>query len=199
MSIANQTSPEPTDFREALTRSVREHWVLYLIEGVVLIVLGLLAIAVPLLAGLAATIFLGWLFLISGIVGLVTTFRARRAPGFWWALLSSVLALLAGAVLLWWPLQGMISLTFVLIAYFLIDGIASIMMAVEHRQGPSRGWGWLFASGVVDIVLAIMLFLGLPGTAAWAVGLLVGIDLVFGGVSLVALAVSAQKSGQVIA
>jgi uncharacterized membrane protein HdeD (DUF308 family) len=93
----------------------------------------------------------------------------------------------------------MISLTFVLIAYFLIDGIASIMMAVEHRQGPSRGWGWLIVSGIIDVILAIMLFLGLPGTAAWAIGLLVGIDLVFGGVSLVALAVSAHKSGQVTA
>ena len=91
---------------ERVAQSIRDHWVLFLVEGIVLVVLGVLAIVVPPIATLAVTILIGWLFLISGIVGLVTTFMARHAPGFWWSLLSAVLAIAAGVVLLVWPLSG---------------------------------------------------------------------------------------------
>src|SRR6185436_7517536 len=100
-----------SELQRALAQSIREHWVLFLIEGIVLVVLGLLAIIIPPIATIAVTIFLGWLFLISGVVGLVTTFWARHAPGFWWSLLSAVLAIAAGIVLLAWPVSGAVSLT----------------------------------------------------------------------------------------
>jgi uncharacterized membrane protein HdeD (DUF308 family) len=87
-----------SELQRALTQSIREHWGLFLTEGIILVVLGLLAIIIPPIATIAVTIFLGWLFLISGIVGLVTTFWARHAPGFWWSLLSAVLAIAAGIV-----------------------------------------------------------------------------------------------------
>src|SRR5438105_1518856 len=114
-------------------QSIRQHWLLFLIEGIVLVVLGILAILIPPLATLAVTILFGWLLLISGIVGLVTTFMARQAPGFWWSLLSAILGIVAGVVLLVWPISGTMSLTFLLIAFFLIEGFASIMFAIEHR------------------------------------------------------------------
>src|ERR1700747_383321 len=92
---ARMTS-EPFDAaRVAVARIVRAHWKLFLIEGVILVVLGLLAIALPMVAGLAVTVLFGWLFLISGIVGLFTTFSMRRVPGFWWSLLSGVLGVVA--------------------------------------------------------------------------------------------------------
>ena len=188
-------SPSDSGLRGALARSVRAHWVLYLVEGIVLALLGLLAIAVPVLASLAAAIFIGWLFFISGVVGLVSSFWARRAPGFGWGLLSSALALIAGLVIVWNPFQGVLTLTFILIAYFLIDGIATILWAVAHRRQSAGNWIWALVSGIVDIVLAVMLLMGLPGTAAWPIGLIVGIDLVFAGVSLVALALSARQAG----
>src|SRR5262245_66026294 len=93
-------SPEGTDIQRAIIKSIREHWKLFLIEGVILTVLGILAIIVPQVATLAVTIFLGWLFLISGVVGLITTYMARNAPGFWWSLISAAIAVLAGGVLL---------------------------------------------------------------------------------------------------
>ena len=93
-------SGDAHQLQRALAQAVHEHWVLFLVEGIILVVLGLLAIIIPPLATIAVTIFLGWLFLISGIVGLVTTFWARHAPGFWWSLLSAVLAIAAGIVLL---------------------------------------------------------------------------------------------------
>jgi hypothetical protein len=97
-----------------------------------------------------------------------------------------------GLVLLAWPVGGAVSLTLVLIVFFLIEGIASIMYALEHRQQLSGRWGWMLASGIVDLILAAMIFAGLPGTAAWALGLLVGINMLFGGSALVAMALHAR-------
>jgi uncharacterized membrane protein HdeD (DUF308 family) len=142
---------------------------------------------------LAVAIFIGWLFLISGIVGLVTTFWMRHAPGFWWSLLSAVLGIVAGIVLIGSPVSGAISLTLVLIVFFIIEGVASIMFALEHRRELSGRWGWMLASGIVDLVLAAIIFAGLPLSAAWALGLLVGINLVFGGSALVAMALHARS------
>src|SRR5499433_2249187 len=163
-----------SELQRALTQSIREHWGLFLAEGIILVVLGLLAIIIPPIATIAVTIFLGWLFLVSGIVGLVTTFWMRHAPGFWWSLLSAVLGIVVGVMLLASPLIGAFSLTLVLIAFFLIEGAASIMFALDHRRELSGQWIWMLVSGIIDLGLALMIFAGLPSTAAWAVGLLVG-------------------------
>ena len=183
---------DANQLQRALAQSVREHWVLFLIEGIVLVVLGILAIVVPPLATIAFTLFLGWLFLISGIVGLFTTFWARQAPGFWWSLFSAVLAIAAGIVLLAWPVSGAVSLTLLLIVFFTIEGVLSIMYALEHKKELSGRWGWMLASGVIDLVLAAIILIGLPGTAVWALGLLVGINMLFGGSALIAMALHAR-------
>ena len=173
-------------------RSLREHSLLFIIEGVVLVVLGLLAVLLPPLATLGVTIFLGWLFLVSGIMGLIATFWARQAPGFWWSLLSAALGIAVGLVLLVSPASGAVSLTLVLSVFFAVEGIASIMYALDHRQQLSGRWGWMLFSGLIDLILAAMILLGLPGTAAWAIGLLVGINMIFGGSALVAMALHAR-------
>jgi uncharacterized membrane protein HdeD (DUF308 family) len=180
--------------QRALAQAVREHWKLFLVEGIVLVILGLLAIVVPPLATVAVEIFIGWLFLISGVAGLITTFGARHAPGFWWALLSAVLAIAAGIVLLAWPLSGVVTLTLLLIVFFTIEGVLSIMYALEHKRELTGQWGWMLVSGIIDLVLAAIIFAGLPGTAAWALGLLVGINMLFGGTSLIAIAMHARSS-----
>ena len=176
----------------AFKQTIREHWVLFLSEGIALLVLGTLAIFLPGIASLAVTVVLGWLLLLSGIIGLIATFRARHAPGFWWSLLSALLGIIAGALLLGWPLQGVFSLTAVLIAFLLIEGILSIFYALEHRKGLSGRWGWMLASGLVDVVLAVILFAGLPGSAVWALGLLIGINMIFGGWALILMALDAR-------
>jgi uncharacterized membrane protein HdeD (DUF308 family) len=83
----------------------------------------------------------------------------------------------------------------VLIAFFLIEGITSIMYAIEHRRELSGRWGWMLASGIITLILALLIWARLPSTAAWAIGLLVGIDLVFGGVALIGMALAARKEG----
>lgn len=113
-------SVNPRDVNQlqrVIVQTVREHSTLFLVEGIILVVLGILAILIPMAASIAITIILGWLFLVSGVVGLVTTFWARHAPGFWWALVSAVLATAAGIVLLLWPVSGVVSLTLLLIVF----------------------------------------------------------------------------------
>ena len=178
----------------ALVQSVRDHWVLFLVEGLVLVVLGLAAIVVPAIATLAVAIFVGWLFLIAGIVGLITTFMMRNAPGFWWSLLSALLSIAAGVVLVGWPVSGAVSLTLVLIILFILEGVATIMFAIDHRRQLSGRWGFMLASGIVDLLLAAIILAGLPETAAWAIGLLVGINLIFGGSAMLAMALHARAS-----
>jgi uncharacterized membrane protein HdeD (DUF308 family) len=177
---------------QAVAGAIHQHWVMFLIEGIVLLILGIAAIVLPPIATLAFTIIIGWIFLISGVMGLITTFMARQAPGFWWSLISAIIAIAAGVVLLLWPISGSVSLTLVLIAFFVIEGIASILYAVEHRNQLTGRWGWMLVSGIVDLILAGIIFAGLPGTALWALGLLVGINMVFGGVALIAMALAAR-------
>jgi len=187
------TNPsEMSQLQSAIAQSIREHWVLFLIEGIVLLVLGILAILVPPVATITFTFFIGWLFLIMGIMGLITTFWARHAPGFWWSLLSAVLAIAAGIVLLINPFSGAFTLTLLLIVFFIIEGVLSIMYALEHKKELSGRWGWMLASGIIDLILAAIILLGLPGTAAWALGLLVGINMLFGGSALIAMALHAR-------
>src|SRR3954464_5544411 len=177
-----------------MSAAVREHWKAFLIEGILLVVLGLAAMIVPPLASLAVTIFLGWMFLISGIAGLALTFWARQMPGFWWSLISAALAVLAGIILLARPLQGVLTLTIVVGAYFLAEGVVTIMYALEHRRELSERWTWMLFSGVMDLVIAFIIITGLPGSAEWAIGLLVGINLLFGGASMIGVALAAREA-----
>ncbi len=182
------------DMDRAVASAIRAHWTLFLFEGIVLIILGAAAIVVPVIATLAFTLVIGWLFLISGGVGLVTTFWMRNAPGFWWALLSAVIAIAAGIILIRWPINGSLSLTLVLIAFFVVEGIATLMYAFDHRAQLTGRWGWMLASGIVDLILAGIIFAGLPESATWALGLLVGINMLFGGTAMIGMALAARHS-----
>ena len=180
----------PAKMRDA----VRLHWKAFLIEGILLVVFGLAAMVVPPAASLAVTILLGWLFLISGIAGLVLTFWSREMPGFWWSLISAALAITAGLVLLAQPAQGTLTLTIVVGAYFLAEGVTTIMYALEHRRELSGRWSWMLIAGIMDLLVAAIIITGLPGSALWAIGLLVGVNLLFGGVTLIGVALAARNA-----
>ena len=190
-------SDQAREVREQLSAAVRRHWILFLSEGIVLVILGMLAVMAPAIASVAATVFFGWILLLSGIVGLVSTLRARAAPGFTWSLLSALVGIVAGVLLLGWPLPGTVSLTAVLIAFLLVEGGVSIMYALEHRSALSGRWGWMLASGILDVFLGLLLLVGLPGTALWALGLLVGINMLFGGWALILMALHARPPSAV--
>src|SRR5208282_528568 len=156
---------------ETATRPIHDHWILFVVEGAALILLGLLAIIIPSIASGNVTVILGWLFLVSGTLGLATTSWARPAPGFWWSLVSASLAIVVGAVLIanksqdlygglmGWPFEKIGPLRLILVLFFLVEGGASIMFAFEHRRQFSGRWAWMLASGVVDIFLASIIIL----------------------------------------
>jgi uncharacterized membrane protein HdeD (DUF308 family) len=188
-------SPQDAERLERqVVSALRENWHLLLIEGIILALLGAAAIIIPQVATLAVTILLSWVFFISGIVGLITTFMMRQAPGFWWSLFSAVLAIAAGVLLIVWPVSGALALTWLLIFFFILEGVATIMYALEHKRELSGRWGLLLVSGIVDLILAAILLAGFPGTAAWALGLLVGINMLLGGGALIGLALHARNA-----
>ena len=192
MTAARSGDIQETGF--SLGGAVRRHWVLFLSEGILLVVLGILALLAPVMASVAATVFFGWILFLSGLLGLISTIRARRAPGVWWSLVSALIGMAAGVLLLGWPVLGALSLTAVLIAFLFAEGIVSILYALEHRNALSGRWGWMLASGIIDVTLAVLLILGLPGTALWALGLILGINLIFGGWALIFMALHARPT-----
>ncbi len=172
---------------------VRRHWLLFLAQGLIMILLGLLAIGEPMVATVAVALFAGWLFLFSGIVGLAGMFTARRAPSLWWTAVSSLLAVVVGIYLIWRPLAGVLSLTLAVAAYFGAQGIVQIITALAHRNSiPS--WGWMLFGGAVNILLAAIIISGWPGTAEWTLGLLFGINLMVWGLSLTMTALACRTT-----
>ena len=180
--------------RRQMAATIHRHWKLVLAQGILLMVFGLLAVAMPNTATLAVEIFVGWLFFIAGIFRAVSVWHARQMPGFGWSMLSALLAVLLGLILIARPLAGVLTLTMVLIAFFVLEGITAIVVAVQHRE-HLRSWGWVLFSGIVDLLLAYLIWAGWPNSTDWAIGLLVGINMVFLGLSLLMTALAARLMG----
>jgi uncharacterized membrane protein HdeD (DUF308 family) len=128
------TATDVDEFRHDLRLTIRRHWILFLIPGVVMIILGLLAAAAPFMATLVVVTFAGWLFLASGFVGLAALFTTKNVPRFIWTLLSAVLAILIGAFLVWRPFVEVITLTLALAAFFAAHGVVQILTSLDHRR-----------------------------------------------------------------
>lgn len=157
-------------------------------EAILFILLGLLAIALPQIFTIGLELLIGSLFLIGGIFQFIRLFQSKNEPGFWGTFGSGLINILLGLMFLFYPIAGVLSLTFLLIAYFLIDGLTKIYMSLQLKSYEK--WGWVLFSGIVSIFLALLLLTGMPGTAVWALGLLVGINMLFFGFALFALASS---------
>jgi uncharacterized membrane protein HdeD (DUF308 family) len=185
------SNPRLEDVGREAREAIRSHWVLFLVQGVIMIILGILAVGEPMVATLAITLFAGWLFLISGIVGLVGTFSARRVPGFWWALITAILAILVGIYLIWRPFSGILSLTLAVGAFFGAQGIVQIITAIGHHK-VLQSWVWMLITGIANVILALIIWGGFPGTAEWVLGLLFGINLLLWGFSLVMTAIACR-------
>ena len=179
------SEPAAEQRHDAIVTSMQRHWPFCLAEGVVLVILGLAAVTIP--YALMVEFQLGWFFVLSGITGLTTTLYMRDAPGFRWSMVSAILAIVAGILMVVSPTK-VLSLTLILILFFVIEGVSSIMYALGHKRDRSGNWSWMLGSGIIDLFLASMIVLGLPGSAKWALGLLIGVNLITGGVALIAMA-----------
>jgi uncharacterized membrane protein HdeD (DUF308 family) len=174
-------------------REIRQSTAWSIALGIFLIILGLIAIAAPFFASVAVGLFFGWLLIIGGILQGIYAFRHSRSDrSFAIKILLSVLALIAGILLVVDPLAGVASLTLIIGIYFFIDGIFRVIMAFQIK--PGANWGWVLANGILMIILGILIWSQWPLSAVWALGLLVGIGLLFSGIATIVFAMAARSS-----
>jgi uncharacterized membrane protein HdeD (DUF308 family) len=192
MTMSTQTGAL-NDAERVITETIRGYWVLFLVQGIIMMVLGAAAVLWPHISTMAVDLYVGWMFLLSGVAGLVTMFVASSVAGFLWSLLTAALTLFIGVLLLWHPVEGAVSLTLVLITFFIVEGVFQIAGAIQNRKAFPDTWGWLLVSGVADLLLAAVLISGWPFTAVWALGLLVGLNLVTSGLAIVMVAVAGRS------
>jgi len=185
--------PSHSNMQRAIREALAAHWRLFLFQGVVMIVLGVLAVALPVAATIAVEIYIGWLFLVSGIIGLVAMFSAHDVPAFLWSLVTAALSVAVGVMLIWNPVAGALSLTLVLAAFFIAEGVFQVATSIAYRHVIAASWGWMLVSGISDLLLAMVIILGWPISAVWALGLLVGINLLTSGWAIVMAAFAGRK------
>jgi len=190
------STPEPTldDIRHSVRHAVRLHWNMFLAQGAIMIILGALAIVWPEISTLAASVYIGMVFLLAGLAGFVIMALAPTVSAFLWSLLTAVLALMVGVLLLWHPVAGAVSLTLVLVAFFVVEGVAQTAVSIAYRAAFPESWGWMLFSGIADLILAGLIVAGWPGSARWALGLIVGVNLITSGAATTMVAVSARHA-----
>lgn len=181
-----------TEVQRVIRQSVSLHWHLFAVQGAVMTILGILAIVWPEVSTVAVDLYVGWLFLISGVMGIVAMFFMPTVSAFLWSLLTSALSLLAGVVLLWHPVEGVASLTLVLVAFFLVEGVFQIALSLSYRAVFPESWGWMLFSGITDLILVAIILMGWPTSASWALGLVVGANLITSGLATLVAALAAR-------
>ena len=163
-------------------------------SGVVLIIMGTLALLSPLVAGLSITIFVGVLLTIGGIVRCILAFDAgafgRRILTF----VGGILMTIAGLYMMSQPVAGLASITLILVAYLVVAGLLEVVAAFQIR--PAEGWGWELFNGIVTLLLGLMLWRQFPLSGAWAVGILFGIKMIFNGWALVFIGRMAKRAAR---
>jgi uncharacterized membrane protein HdeD (DUF308 family) len=172
--------------REAMRETVKRYSLWYLLEGVLMVVAGLLALVYPYIASVTLVFLLGWILVISGVLQGIGLIGARDVPHFWLQLISVVLAILIGVLLLRNPDAGLLIMTVLLIVFFMVEGISKVIFALNIR--PFMGWVWVFLSGVVGILLGAYLWANMPLSSEWVLGVLLGIQLICEGAALAYLA-----------
>ena len=187
-------NPNLSDMQRAVRDAFGAHWRLMMFQGVVMIILGILAVAAPVIATIAIDIYVGWLFLFSGVIGLIALFSSHHIPAFLWTLITAALSIALGILLIWKPVEGALSLTFVLTAFFLVEGVFQIATSLVYRDSLPGTWGWMLASGVSDLLLVAIIVLGWPATGVWVLGLLVGINLFMSGWAIVMMAFAGRQA-----
>jgi uncharacterized membrane protein HdeD (DUF308 family) len=172
--------------RDAMRETVRRYSLWYLLQGILMVATGVLALIYPWIASVAIIRLLGWFLIISGILQAVGLIGAREVPYFWLELISAVLAIVIGLLLLRHTDAGLLFFSVLFIVYFMVEGIVKAIFALTIRPFPN--WGWVLASGLLGIVLSFYLWANLSAASEWMLGVLFGILLVVEGAALSSLA-----------
>ncbi|MGA7326821.1 MAG: HdeD family acid-resistance protein [Rhodomicrobium sp.] len=177
----------------AVRRSLKDHWQLFVVQGIILVILGALAILWPVIASVASAAFVGWFLFLAGVFRAVSLVRSPHAPGYISSLVLAILTAILGLVLALFPLQGAITLTMLLTAYFIVHGVSSFVFAFSIKGDTGR-WVLLLLTGLIDLALAALVIAGWPSTAFWILGLYVGINFLFTGFGLIFAALGARSA-----
>ena len=178
--------------RSAMRDVIKRHSLWYLLQGGLMVLTGVVAFLFPVFSSVAVVLMLGWLLIISGVFQAISLIGATNVPHFWLQLISVVLSVVIGILFLRNPGQGLLTLTLLLIVFFMVEGMAKVIFALTIRPFPN--WGWVLASGIIGVLLAIYLWSSLPITAAWLLGILVGIQLTSEGAALAYMAWQVRRS-----
>lgn len=162
--------------RSAVRDTIRKRSLLFMIQGGVMVLAGVLALVFPAFTSSGLLVLLGWLLILSGVVKIVSLIGATQVPYFWLDLVSVALEVLVGYLLIANPAAGLMAVTFLMLVLFLIVGITRVVFALMIR--PMQDWLWVLASGLVAIVCALVLFANLPEAATWLLGFLLGVELI---------------------
>jgi uncharacterized membrane protein HdeD (DUF308 family) len=159
--------------------------------SILMILAGCLAIAVPQAAGIAVNLLVAWLLVFSGAAHLVFAWHTRIAGGVLWELLLGVLYIYVGVYLLFRPLAGLASLTLALAIYFFAKGVLELILSFRLR--PMPGSGWLLFDGIITLILGVMIWRTWPSSTEWVIGTLVGISMLFSGISRLMISLAARR------
>ena len=164
--------------------ALRREWGWFVFIGVLLMVVGLIALSSVFAASLATAIVIGFLLLFGGLAETLGAFWARNWSGFFLHLLSGVLAIVVGVLFLRVPVTALLVLTLLLACLLIVEGLFEISIALTYRFAT---WGWPLVSGLIDLLLGVLIWLQWPASAMWVIGLFVGISLLFRGSNWIAL------------
>ena len=159
--------------------------------SVLMILAGFLAIVIPQAAGIAVNILVAWLLVFSGAAHLVFGWHVRTAGGILWEVLLGILYIFVGAYLLFHPVAGLASLTLALAIYLFAEGVLELILSVRLR--PMAGSGWLLFDGIITLILGVMIWRTWPSSTEWVIGTLVGISMLFSGISRLMLSLTARR------
>jgi uncharacterized membrane protein HdeD (DUF308 family) len=161
-----------------------------LVLSVLMIGAGVLAIGLPMVAGIAVGALVAWLLLFSGVLHLVFAWRSHAAGAVVWEILLGVVYGAIGVYLLVYPLVELASLTLAVAIYLCAEAVLEFVLWFQHR--PSAGRGWLLFDAIVTLVLALMIASTWPSSATWVIGTLVGISMFFSGISRLVLTLAVR-------
>jgi uncharacterized membrane protein HdeD (DUF308 family) len=159
--------------------------------SILMILAGCLAIAVPQAGGIAVSLLVAWLLVFSGAAHLVFAWHTRTTGGFIWELLMGILYIFVGAYLLFRPVAGLASLTLALAAYLLAKGVLELILSFRLR--PMPGSSWLLIDGIISLIFGVMIWRTWPSSTEWVIGTLVGISMLFSGISRLMLSLAARR------
>jgi len=159
--------------------------------GILTVIFGVIAIGSPLITGVAVAVFVGFLLLASGVARIVHALKSKQWGTGFWGTVIGLLGVVAGLLMIFRPLVGLVTMTMLLAIYFLVDGISEIIAAFKIK--PDQGWGWVLFNGLIAVLLGLMIWRQWPVSGAWAIGLLVGIHILMTGWSMIILGSGARR------